>query len=307
MQSRIFEPFVQGEVGLNRRHSGTGLGLSICSKLASLMKGNISLQSTVGVGSTFTVRIPLRQVLATLTTRASHEAGQSTSRTLSLTKSSEQAKTDSEKGADSTSAPTENNFAKCDMAFVPASNSEKGTQSTFAPAENSIAERDMALAPASNEQPEEKTRDALPVTQPAVAAPVEQPAPAPRAPSKPRKKPKKEAADDQRDFSKLRVLIAEDNKINQQVILRMLKMEKVVDTTVAEDGQEALELVKTLTDHELPDPYPYDLTFMDVQMPNMDGLEPTRKLREFKYPKPIIALTAFAEKTYMDDCYSAGA
>ena len=65
MQSRIFEPFVQGEVGLNRRHSGTGLGLSICTQLANLMRGTIALKSTVGLGTTFTVKIPLRQVMAT--------------------------------------------------------------------------------------------------------------------------------------------------------------------------------------------------------------------------------------------------
>ena len=74
MQGRIFEPFVQGDVGLNRRHSGTGLGLSICSQLASLMRGSIHLQSTCGVGSTFTVRIPLRQVLSTPNAQVANDA-----------------------------------------------------------------------------------------------------------------------------------------------------------------------------------------------------------------------------------------
>lgn len=60
MQQRVFEPFVQGDLGLSKKFGGTGLGLSICSQLATLMGGNISLASTVGVGSTFTVRIPLK-------------------------------------------------------------------------------------------------------------------------------------------------------------------------------------------------------------------------------------------------------
>jgi osomolarity two-component system sensor histidine kinase SLN1 len=62
MQQQIFEPFVQGDLGLSKKYGGTGLGLSICSQLATLMGGSISLKSTVGVGSTFTMQIPLRYV-----------------------------------------------------------------------------------------------------------------------------------------------------------------------------------------------------------------------------------------------------
>lgn len=60
MQQRVFEPFVQGDLGLSKKYGGTGLGLSICSQLATIMGGQISLKSTVGVGTTFTVRLPLK-------------------------------------------------------------------------------------------------------------------------------------------------------------------------------------------------------------------------------------------------------
>lgn len=60
LQEKIFEPFVQGDVGLSKKYSGTGLGLSICSQLARLMGGTISLRSQIGVGSVFTLRIPLK-------------------------------------------------------------------------------------------------------------------------------------------------------------------------------------------------------------------------------------------------------
>ncbi len=60
MQQKIFEPFVQGDLGLSKKYGGTGLGLSICAQLASLMGGSISLTSTPGVGTTFRMQIPLR-------------------------------------------------------------------------------------------------------------------------------------------------------------------------------------------------------------------------------------------------------
>lgn len=59
-QQKVFEPFVQGDLGLSRKYGGTGLGLSICSQLAGLMGGSVSLKSELGVGSSFTMHIPLK-------------------------------------------------------------------------------------------------------------------------------------------------------------------------------------------------------------------------------------------------------
>ncbi|MHB1329142.1 MAG: PAS domain S-box protein, partial [Gemmatimonadales bacterium] len=56
----LFQPFRQLDVGLARRHDGTGLGLAICRRLASLMGGHVSAESEWGVGSVFTVTLPLR-------------------------------------------------------------------------------------------------------------------------------------------------------------------------------------------------------------------------------------------------------
>src|SRR5690606_29642191 len=56
---RLFDPFFQVGTGVQRNFQGTGLGLAICEKLISMMDGDISVDSEPGMGSQFTVRIPL--------------------------------------------------------------------------------------------------------------------------------------------------------------------------------------------------------------------------------------------------------
>jgi signal transduction histidine kinase len=56
----IFDDYTQVETALNRRLRGTGLGLSLCRRLARLLGGDVSVQSTPGVGSTFSATIPMR-------------------------------------------------------------------------------------------------------------------------------------------------------------------------------------------------------------------------------------------------------
>lgn len=61
---RIFQPFHQIETGLARQHEGTGLGLAICNRLVARMGGSITVASTVGQGSCFTVSLPRQLVPA---------------------------------------------------------------------------------------------------------------------------------------------------------------------------------------------------------------------------------------------------
>ncbi len=56
---KLFKPFSQIDSGTSRIHEGTGLGLSICKKLMDKLNGTITVQSKLGVGSTFTVSFPL--------------------------------------------------------------------------------------------------------------------------------------------------------------------------------------------------------------------------------------------------------
>jgi osomolarity two-component system sensor histidine kinase SLN1 len=68
----------------------------------------------------------------------------------------------------------------------------------------------------------------------------------------------------------------------------------VHDVTVAADGQEALDRVR----ESLQNLDPYDLVFMDVQMPNLDGLQATRLIRQSGFTAPIVALTAYTEVSF---------
>ena len=101
---------------------------------------------------------------------------------------------------------------------------------------------------------------------------------------------------------KLRVLVADDNSTNIEVVSRMLKLEKVYDVTIAKDGQEAYDLVKM----NMEDNQRFDVIFMDIQMPNLDGLQTTRLIRQMGYSAPIVALTAFSEESNVRECLESG-
>ncbi len=100
--------------------------------------------------------------------------------------------------------------------------------------------------------------------------------------------------------SSLSVLLVEDEKTNQEVALAMLE-QMGCTTTLVEDGHKAIEAIRNNE---------FDLVFMDIQMPGIDGWETTQKIRDLKDQKkaslPIIAMTAYAMKEDADRCYEAG-
>jgi osomolarity two-component system sensor histidine kinase SLN1 len=97
-------------------------------------------------------------------------------------------------------------------------------------------------------------------------------------------------------------LVADDNSTNIEVVSKMLRLEDVYDVTVAKDGQEAYDLVKANMENNQR----FDVIFMDIQMPNLDGLQSTRLIRKMGYSAPIVALTAFSEESNVKECIDSG-
>ena len=185
-RQKVFEPFVQGDIGLNKKYGGTGLGLSICSQLASLMRGSMDLTSEVGVGSKFTMQIPLI-----------------------FTKE----RADSTTGSSLNSRRNSANLG----SHVEDSHSPQRQRSS---SELSVTSGEAAPAMTSLSTPAQPRLVGL--SQPFFAAtsPLE-------SPDKQLAAMERVAAQAVQSGDKIRVLVAEDNKVNQEVVLRMLKLEDI--------------------------------------------------------------------------------
>jgi PAS domain S-box-containing protein len=100
-------------------------------------------------------------------------------------------------------------------------------------------------------------------------------------------------------LSGIRVLVVEDNEVNQLVLREMLSMEGAVVTTV-DGGDQALRTIDSLGAQA------YDLILMDVQMPEMDGYEATRRILQIAPGMAIVGQTAHAMQDELDKCVAAG-
>lgn len=119
-------------------------------------------------------------------------------------------------------------------------------------------------------------------------------------------KPEEKAAskEENNDFSNINVLVAEDNDINWEIISTLLDMNGI-SSERALNGKEALDLISDKKNKGR-----FDLIFMDIQMPIMNGLDSTREIRKLKddYAKniPIVAMTADAFYENVTECLEAG-
>jgi len=104
---------------------------------------------------------------------------------------------------------------------------------------------------------------------------------------------------EEKDKKNIRILVVDDNTVNQKVVLRILKR-KGYNACAAGNGREAIKALREID---------YSMILMDVQMPEMDGFETTRFIRQMQSPEeriPIIAMTAHAMKGDRELCIEAG-
>lgn len=288
LQEKIFDPFTQGDQTLSRRHGGAGLGLSICRQLAKMMKGTMRIKSEVGKGSTFVFTIPLTQVGEILVKPEDFEEFYRDEFNPN-SKMNRRVTFDVEQDSCTLKhqdAPSENSpLRESSDANVVNGNNVKQTEqdnteglTKSLPGVSEIPE-DENVAQAYLHRPQLLTSSSIGTGISHI-----------------------EKSRDNGESSALKILIAEDNMVNQEVIKRMLKLEGYEDITVACNGEEAIEIVQS----SIREACVFDLVLMDIQMPKLDGLSATKLLRDMQFEKPIIALTAFADDNNAEECLKYG-
>ncbi len=322
-QRLIFDAFAQADGSTARRYGGTGLGLSISSRLVEMMGGRIWLESEVGRGSTFhiTVDFLLPASGRALTQPADLEGLQvlvvddnpTNRRILSEIVSRQGAKLTQAEGA--TAAMIELQHAS-DVgrpfrlilldSHMPGVDGFDLAQQIRR--DSRFAGTSMIMLTSAGQR-----GDAARCRELGIAAYLTKPAGQSELLEAIRyvlgQKPEnagslplatRHSLKEARQSSSRRILLAEDNVVNQKLTARLLER-RGHTVVVAADGYEAL----TALDKES-----FDLVFMDIQMPGMDGLEVTKALREKERTTgkhlPIVAMTAHAMKGDRERCLAAG-
>ena len=297
-QARLFQPFVQIDAGLARRYEGTGLGLSLVRRLADLHGGGVTLESEPGKGSRFTVTLPVG-------TRPAQSAAENGTALIRPPRPTALVVEDSpEAYAQLASYLTELGYA--------VSGHDRGAGAVEAARERQpgLVVLDLLLPDLSGWEvlsglkAEAATRE-IPVL---VVSVVDEPGRAQAAGAAGHLlKPVSRAAlagvlaaveRGPAPGSRGLILLAEDNEWNIQTVAGYLE-DRGFEVEVARDGVEALEMAKAR---------PPDLVLMDIQMPRLDGIEATKRLRaELAFAQmPIVALTALAMPADEERCRAAG-
>ncbi|MEY2684142.1 MAG: hypothetical protein RJA09_1286, partial [Pseudomonadota bacterium] len=318
-QARVFEGFTQAESSTARRFGGTGLGLAISRHLVQLMGGDIHLHSVPGEGSTFgfeldmalpTVGVPdplnaghphpARSVLVVEPNMAAQHvlahACTGLGWTVQVCDNTEQAdmwlsglSTPDDGAAIDTVLFDADRLDTDPLLWV--SRHKQKADSRGAPVFWWLVRPDSRWGHA---HPSPVLVDAW-LYKPVVAAGLLAACnPAPADSTAVRLPPA------QLPLQGLRLLLAEDNPINQEVA-RELLTQQGAQVDVAPDGRQAVARLQAA-------PQGYDLVLMDMQMPHMDGLDATRAIRQLEgfQSLPIVAMTANAMETDKAACVAAG-
>ena len=318
----IFESFSQADGSITRRYGGTGLGLAICRQLAELMDGDVTVESTVGQGTTFTFTPLFRRQAESTSARPKTPIDLRGLKVLVVDDNAALRTVLVDQIESFSMQATAAGSGEEALALLadPARDFDLVLMDWKMPGINGVEaarriryELDLKKTPVVcmisayaredlMNQADRTVLDAFlhkPVNQSflfdtimslfghdeaAVTAPLTMAAPQSDAP----------------DFTGRRVLLVEDMEVNRMVAIEWLtSVSLAIDT--ARDGVEAVTMAGEGV---------YDAILMDVQMPRMDGLEATRRIRALDAPEraavPIIAMTAHALKGNLETCLEAG-
>ncbi len=312
----IFEQFSQADNTQTRRGEGTGLGLAISRRLVEMMAGKIWAESTVGVGSRFHFTLKTRKVAGKLKPFLHPNIPEIIGKRILIVENNSanyQALQDfcSGWGAFTEACGTSdeasvliNNGHTYDIALVD-SNLPNTSALDFAKCvRRRYSKQELPLiliAPPNDHHPKDIVRELfnLYLTKPLTRSRLFDSLMTVLGELNlvtTRPEPFKLKLGERLPLS---ILLAEDNPINQIVATSILD-EMAYKAEIAENGQQALDALRKK---------PYDVIFMDMQMPEMDGLEATRRIRaEFPADRQpiIIAMTANAMEGDKQDCLNAG-
>ena len=291
-QSRIFHPFAQAEVGITRQFGGTGLGLALTRRLCEAMRGQLSLETREGFGSTFSIDLPLPGLGGTL------QPAQLRGRIIGLTPASsglnaQLASLLPNWGLDYRQLDTDSSLHDLDADLLISDcpqRLQELRQSTGLPI--------LLISAYGNFLSSEQVDNLAPIEQ--LARPLSRQTllQALRHSLNQNDNPPREPHSEPPRSRQARVLLVEDNPVNQLVAKGMLG-KLGCEVLLANHGAEALSLLETQQ---------VDLILMDCNMPVMDGYETTRRIRQKEaiVKLPIIALTANALADERDRCRAAG-
>lgn len=318
--NQLFESFSQADSSTTRKYGGTGLGLAICKSMAELMDGDIGVESVKGEGSTFwfTARFAMAEQAPTSSARANNISTCLVGKKLLIIEDNH-ALADvishhclswgveaviATTGAEALDLLQQQNFdfASLDYHLPDISGFELATQMR-------ISHKDLPMfmltgtdAPLSNEMMSDlKIHTALrkPISMKRLKIELA----GLLGQNIEHEEEKVTSTRDHNLFANLRVLVAEDNAVNRMVIKGLLGKLKI-EPVIANNGLIALNTLKETEE-------PFDVILMDCEMPEMDGFEATRQIRQYEKSRlldatPIVALTAHAMQEHREAVFASG-